>query len=159
MNNSTSCMDRLFRNFQPNQFSPSQRVASKTYLVNEELLVYLLKRWDLSRIGHVPRRKLQHWTWNFFTITDYSSPPALLSIISLSLSTDDWVTPQFAVMHVRQGERAVCFSGRTLNDSPQPSRTTVQVHVVCSDAVQRLIGMLSEFHLHTHSCFIPLLFS
>ena len=38
MNKSMSCMDRLFRDFQPNQFSPPQQVASKTYLLTRNNL-------------------------------------------------------------------------------------------------------------------------
>ena len=38
MNKSTSCKDGLFRHFQPNQFSPPQRVESKTYLLTKNNL-------------------------------------------------------------------------------------------------------------------------
>jgi len=103
INKRTSCTDRLFRNFHPNQFNPTQRVASKTYLLTKNNL----SPQALGLISYWTRPKKKVTTLDFFTITDYSSPPALFSIISLSLSTDDCITPQSAVMHVRQGEGAV----------------------------------------------------
>lgn len=163
INKSTSCTDRLFRNFQPNHFNPTQRVASKTYLLTKNNLFI-----SSSAGTYLVLDTSQEESYNtglFFTITDYSSPPALFSIISLSLSTDDCRTPQSAVMHVRQGEGAVAvFQWKNFERQP----TALSDHDSSPCVVQRCsatfnwnyFGLSSprSILLHSSVVFIALLY-
>lgn len=158
MNKNTSFTVRLFRNFQPNQFSPPQLVASDTYLLTKNNLfisssagTYLVldtsqeesyKHWTLKLLYHnrlfFPSRTIQH---NF-------SLPLHWLLHNSSIRCQARSSRRKSGTFQRLWRQLISFSDH--GSSP----CGVQRRSVTFNW-----NSFGEIHLLTHSCFIPLLFS